>query len=129
MTVHISFDVAPAAGRPEVLVGHARFVNDGPGAISFLPMQAESPSLALKVEDSEGRPVPLPPPPVPDPSAQRFELASGDSYETTYSGFLPAWTEPGSYRVQVRLVSEPQDRTAISHWVDVVVTSLADDTE
>lgn len=67
MTIHIQFEVTPTTGRPEELVGHAHFLNQGDAPVSFIPVQLKSASLALEMVDREGHPVLLPPPPVPDP--------------------------------------------------------------
>jgi hypothetical protein len=124
MTVHVTFEVSPAKGRPELLVGRARFVNAGEETISFLPTQVESPSLALEIVDSQGRLVSLPPPPIPDPSARPFKLAPGASYEATYAGLLPSWTEAGRYRGRARLAGATgQGGAAHSDWSDITVVS------
>lgn len=123
MTVHINFDVSATEGCPEALAGHAQFVNDGDVSVTFLPMQVESPSLAMEILDSKGCPVRLPPPPIPDPSARPIELAPGAIHQVDYPSFLPSWTEPGQYRVRARFVVAGQEPGAavLSDWIDITV--------
>ena len=116
--MRLTFEVSPAAGRPEELTGRAVFVNEGDEEVLVMAMQLESPSLALEVVDEAGAPVPLPPPPVPDPAAEQVSIGPGDAYDVTYPGFLPTWTEPGRYRVRARVVDGD---TAVSDWVEVTV--------
>ncbi len=120
MTIHIRFEVTPTEGRAEALAGRAEFFNGGDAPVSFLPMQVESASLALEIVDDSGSPVPLPPPPVPDPAAVPVDLAPGHTYEVTYPGVLPAWTEPGRYRARARLAA---DEAAVSEWVDLTLVA------
>lgn len=117
MPVHIRFDVSPTEGLPEVIVGHATFVNQGDGPIAVLPIQMDSASLALEIRDGGGDPVGLPPPPVPNPEARPIELTPGAVYEVEYPGFMPQWTEPGRYQARARLVGAD----AHSDWVGLVV--------
>lgn len=119
MTVEVRFEVAPPEGRPEELVGRARFTNVGDGPVAVMSMQLESSSLALEIVDDGGDSVPLPPPPVPDPTAEPVQLAPGQEREFTYAGFLPPWTEPGRYRVRARLAGH---EASASEWVQVAVT-------
>ena len=121
MTIHVQFDVTPTRGRPEELIGHARFLNRGDTPVSFIPIQLDSASLALEIVDSGGDPVPLPPPPVPDPSTPTAELAPNESYQTDYPGFLPAWSPPGEYRVRVRLTGIQSDGGPASDWIPLTV--------
>jgi hypothetical protein len=122
VAVDIRFEVTPNEGVHQELAGRAQFINTGEATIAFLPIHVESPSLALEIEDGRGDPVLLPPPPVPDPSAQPFELAPGASYEATYLGFLPPWTQPGPYRVRARLVGViGRGGVAESDWSEITV--------
>lgn len=126
MTIHIQFEVTPTKGRPEQLVGHAHFLNQGDAPVSFIPVQLKSASLALEIVDREGHPVLLPPPPVPDPSAPTVNLAPNESYLVDYPHFLPSWTQPGEYRLQAQLtgVAGPDPDTAsASDWMAVTVTA------
>ena len=120
MAMEIQLEVTPARGTPEELVGRARFINTGEAPIAVASIQLESAPLALAIIDQDGNPVPLPPPPVPDAGAAPVELAPGQAHEVAYAGFVPAWTEPGRYRIRANITGhEP----AASDWVEVTVTA------
>ena len=124
MTILIRFEVTPTKGRPEQLVGHAQFLNTGNVPVSFIPVQLESPSLALEIVNSQGDPVPLPPPPVPDPLSPPIDLAPTESYLADYPGFLPSWTPPGEYRVRARFRGDPDPPVSgavASDWTALTV--------
>lgn len=70
------------------------------------PAPLSSPSLALELADSGGRPVPLPPPPVPGGSREPpVSLDPGVEYRVEFPVFVPGWFEPGEYRVRLRYVA------------------------
>jgi hypothetical protein len=124
--LHAEIVVRPSgARRPEELTAVASVVNVGPQPLALNTVPLGSPSLALQIEDDQGRPVLLPPPPVPGELVSKVELGPGERHTTEYAGFVPSWTPPGAYRVRLRYLaghphSDPQiwSGEATSPWVE-----------
>jgi len=86
------------------LVAHCSLHNDGDESATLNLAPLSSPSLALEIQDAEGTPVHLPPPPVPPADIPVSTLGPGQEYSVQFSGFIPAWVPPGSYRARFRYV-------------------------
>jgi hypothetical protein len=85
----------------------------GPVRINLAPLS--SPSLALEIIDADGAPVLLPPPPVPPAQPPIETVSAGAHLVADFPAFLPAWTEPGRYRIRCRYVAGP-DAIIVSDW-------------
>ncbi len=95
----------PAAQRPEDFAAIGRLTNAANEPLTLQLAPLSSPSLAIQLRDAQGTPVPMPPPPVPGAEQPRLELAPGQRHDVRYQGFLPSWTEPGSYAARLRYVT------------------------
>jgi hypothetical protein len=123
MALAASLWVKPSeAEAPERFVAVCRLANVGDEVVSINVAPLSSPSLALEIRDASGSPVHLPPPPVPpaEPPIERLEAGEGRAAE--FAGFLPSWTEPGTYRARCRYVAGPGE-TVVSDWVEFTLTA------
>jgi hypothetical protein len=105
----------PEASAAEQFVAVCTVTNAGEEEVAINVAPLSSPSLALEIQDANGGPVYLPPPPVPPLEPPIERLAPGAAATGEFSGFLPAWTEPGAYRVRCRYVAGPGD-PIVSDW-------------
>ncbi len=122
MTLVARLTVAPSeADAAERFVAVCTLTNAGDEGVTVNVAPLASPSLALELRDGAGAPVYLPPPPVPpsEPPTERLEPGRGAAAE--FAGFLPGWTEPGSYRARFRYVAGP-DKPILSDWVEFTLT-------
>jgi hypothetical protein len=117
MALAASLTIEPlASDAAERFVAVCTITNAGDEDVSINVAPLSSPSLALEIQDAAGAPVHLPPPPVPpsEPPIERLEAGQATSAE--FGGFLPNWTEPGTYRARCRYMSGPGD-PVVSDWV------------
>jgi len=91
--------------RCEAFVARIRLLNQGDDVVGINQAVLSSPSLALEITDVAGAPVLLPPPPVPPESPPIEPLEAAQETTAEFAGFLPSWTEPGTYRARSRYVA------------------------
>ena len=123
MAISARLSIEPSeAEATERFVAVCRLKNEGDEGVSLNAAPLSSPSLALEIEDASGSPVHLPPPPVPpaDPPIERLE--AGQEREAEFAGFLPSWTQPGTYRARCRYVAGPGE-PVVSEWVVFTLTA------
>jgi hypothetical protein len=92
--------------------------NTGSGPVQVNLASLSSPSLALEIVDADGAPVLLPPPPVPPAQPPIETVSAGARLVADFPAFLPAWTEPGRYRIRCRYVAGP-DAIIVSEWASI----------
>lgn len=103
MSLTASLTIEPSeADAPEAFVARCRLVNQGDQVVGINQAALSSPSLALEITDAAGEPVLLPPPPVPSESPPIEPLEAAEETTAEFAGFLPSWTEPGTYRARCR---------------------------
>jgi hypothetical protein len=123
MALTASLTIEPSeAGAPEEFVARCRFVNQGDEVVGINHAALSSPSLALEITDAAGEPVLLPPPPVPSGSPPIETLEAAEETTAAFAGFLPSWTEPGTYRARCRYVAGPGEPIH-SDWVEFTLSS------
>lgn len=123
MTLVATLTIEPTeADAAETFVAVCTLTNAGEEGVSINVAPLSSPSLALQIKDAAGGPVYLPPPPVPpsEPPIERLEPGQGTGAQ--FAGFLPNWTESGSYQVRFRYVVGPGE-PLVSDWVEFRLTS------
>jgi hypothetical protein len=127
MSLRVELTIEPrAASVPEAFTAVCAVVNAGDIGEEINLAALSSPSLALELRTADGEPVYLPPPPVPSGEPPFARLAPGDRHEASFEGFLPGWTEPGSYEARCRYRSRS---VAIdSPWVPFTVDPRSADT-
>jgi hypothetical protein len=119
--------VEPAAGaRREELTARGTLANVGREPLTLELAPLSSPSLALEIVDAHDSPLLLPPPPVPKENAAHVTLAPGEQHAVEYSGFVPQWTTPGTYRARLRYLgrTRPDDREptrVVSPWAEFTI--------
>ena len=117
----------PEADAPEAFRAHCELRNVGDEDVSINIAPLSSPSLALEIQDSRSEPVLLPPPPVPPAQIPVEQLPAGDTRDVEFSGFLPSWTAPGSYRARFRYRAEGDPSlfrgVVTSQWVAFTLAS------
>jgi hypothetical protein len=106
----------PEADATERFVATCTLTNVGDEGVSINVAPLSSPSLALEIQEAAGTPVYLPPPPVPPSEPPIERLERGERTSAPFAGFLPSWTEPGSYRARFRYVVGPGE-PVVSDWV------------
>ena len=111
----------PEASAPEQFAATCTVTNAGDEGVTINVAPLSSPSLALEIQDATGGPVYLPPPPVPPSEPPMERLEPGGSSAARFTGFLPAWTEPGTYRARFRYVAGSGE-PVLSDWVRFVLT-------
>ena len=122
MSLTASLTIEPSeAGAPEAFVARCRLVNQGDEVVGINRAALSSPSLALEITEVAGEPVLLPPPPVPPQSPPIEPLGAAEGTTATFAGFLPGWTEPGSYRARCRYAAGPGEPT-YSDWVEFTLS-------
>jgi hypothetical protein len=121
LVAHLSIEPSEADAT-ERFVAVCRLTNAGDEGVSNNVAPLSSPSLALEIQDTSGSPVQLPPPPVPpaEPPIERLEAGQGKAAE--FAGFLPSWTEPGTYRARCRYAAGPGE-PVVSDWVEFTLTA------
>jgi hypothetical protein len=108
-----ALNAGPSIGNYIAVRVHLRNTGTIPVVI---PMQAlSSPSLLFELVDKHGEKVPFPPPPIPDPHAGSISIASGQTWQNDYMGFLPA-APPGTYQLRVCIHG---DIKILSDWLVV----------
>lgn len=113
-----SLSIEPSkAGAAERFIAVCRLTNAGDEDVSINLAPLYSPSLAMEIEDSSGSPIHLPPPPVPPAEPPVERLVAGREKAVVFKGFLPSWTEPGTYRARCRYVAGPGN-PVVSDWVE-----------
>jgi hypothetical protein len=106
MSLTATLTIEPSeADAPEAFVARCRLVNQGDQVVGINRAALSSPSLALEITDATGEPVLLPPPPVPSASPPIEPLEAAAEITAEFAGFLPSWTEPGTYRGRCRYVA------------------------
>ena len=114
--------IEPRESRlPEEFVARGSITNAGPQAATLNVAALSSPSLALEIQDAHGQPVLQPPPGVPSAAPPVEQIAPGASRAVEFSGFLPAWTAPGRYRVRLRYVGGGS-APVVSEWAEFTLT-------
>ena len=122
MALTASLTIEPSeAGAPERFVARCRFVNQGDEVVGINRAALSSPSLALEITDAAGEPVLLPPPPVPSESPPIESLGPAEETTAAFAGFLPSWTEPGTYRARCRYAAGPGEPIH-SDWVEFTLS-------
>jgi len=111
-----------SAERPEEFRAEGVLRNVGESVEQIRSALMASPSLALEIADQNGEPVLLPPPPVPGAEERDLRLEAGAEFRTIFASFLPAWTEPGTYRIRLRYQQTPESPT-VSEWVQFELAS------
>jgi hypothetical protein len=122
VTLVASLTIEPSeADAAERFVAVCTLTNAGDEGVTINVAPLSSPSLALEIQDVAGAPVLLPPPPVPpsEPPVERLE--PGRETAAEFAGFLPSWTEPGTYRARCRYVAGSGD-PVVSDWVGFRLT-------
>jgi hypothetical protein len=114
------------AARREEFTARGTLVNVGREPLTLELAPLSSPSLALEIVDAEDAPLLLPPPPVPGREVEHVTLAPGERHTVEFSGFVPQWTRPGSYRARLRYLGrtrrEERDPTRIvSPWAEFAI--------
>ena len=104
------------AGHPEEFRAVGALANESNVPTEIRPALVESPSLALEITDAAGEPLLIPPPPVPGGALESVRLAPGEEYRAHLVAFLPAWSEPGTYRARVRYRADGEP--VLSEWVE-----------
>jgi hypothetical protein len=120
LSAHLSIE-PPEADAAERFLAVCRLTNAGDEDVSVNPASLSSPSLALEIQDASGSPVHLPPPPIPPAEPQTELLEAGMGKAVEFAGFLPSWTEPGTYRARFRYMAGPGD-PIVSDWVEFTLT-------
>jgi hypothetical protein len=122
MSLTASLTIEPSeADAPEAFVARCRLVNQGDQVVRINQAALSSPSLALEITDAAREPVLLPPPPVPSepPSIEPLEAAMETTVE--FAGFLPTWTQPGTYRARCRYAAGSGEPIH-SAWVEFTLS-------
>jgi hypothetical protein len=109
------------ADAPEAFVARCRLVNQGDQVVGINRAALSSPSLALEITDAVGEPVLLPPPPVPSESPPIAPIGAAEEITAEFAGFLPSWTEPGTYRARCRYVAGSGEPIH-SDWVEFTLS-------
>ena len=122
MSLTASLTIEPSeADMPEAFVAHLRLVNQGDDVVGINQAVLSSPSLALEIVDAAGERVLLPPPPVPPESPPIEPLEAAEETTAEFAGFLPSWSEPGTYRARSRYAAGPGEPIH-SDWVEFTLT-------
>jgi hypothetical protein len=122
MSLTASLTIEPSeADKPEAFVASCRLVNQGDDVVDINQAALSSPSLALEIADAAGERVLLPPPPVPSESPPIESLAAAEETTAAFAGFLPSWTEPGTYRARCRYAAGPGEPIH-SDWVEFTLS-------
>ena len=122
MTLVASLTIEPSeADAAERFVAVCTLTNAGDEGVTIDVAPLSSPSLALEIQDVAGAPVLLPPPPVPPSEPPMERLEPGRETGAEFAGFLPSWTEPGTYRARCRYVAGSGD-PVVSDWVGFRLT-------
>jgi hypothetical protein len=123
VTLVATLTIEPSeADAGERFVAVCTLTNAGNDGVSINVAPLSSPSLALQIQDAAGAPVHLPPPPVPPSEPPIEQLEPGGTTSARFAGFLPNWTEPGSYQARFRYVVGPGE-PLVSDWVAFRLTS------
>ena len=122
MSLRASLTIEPSeADAPEAFVARFCLVNQGDDVVGIYQAVLSSPSLALEITDAAGEPVLLPPPPVPPESPPIERLEAAEETTAEFAGFLPSWTEPGTYRARSRYVAGSGEPIH-SDWVEFTLS-------
>jgi len=122
MSLTATLTIEPSeTDAPEAFVARCRLVNQGDQAVGINQAALSSPSLALEITDAAGKPVLLPPPPVPSQSPPIEPLEPAEETTAEFAGFLPSWTEPGTYRARCRYVAGPGEPVH-STWAEFTLS-------
>jgi hypothetical protein len=106
MSLTATLTIEPSeTDAPEAFVARCRLVNRGDQVVGINRAALSSPSLVLEITDAAGKPVLMPPPPVPSASPPNEPLEAAEETTVEFAGFLPSWTEPGTYRARCRYVA------------------------
>jgi hypothetical protein len=122
VTLVASLTIEPSeADAAERFVAVCTLTNAGDEGVTINVAPLSSPSLALEIQDVAGAPVLQPPPPVPPSEPPMERLEPGQGTAAVFEGFLPSWTEPGTYRARCRYVAGSGD-PVVSDWVGFRLT-------
>jgi hypothetical protein len=122
MSLTASLTIEPSeADKPEAFVASCRLVNQGDDVVDINQAALSSPSLALEIADAAGERVLLPPPPVPSEAPPIEPLEATEETTAEFAGFLPSWTEPGTYRARCRYAAGSGEPIH-SDWVEFTLS-------